>query len=158
MQTLFEIFKPYEGFAKTHQDYFIKHVFEAQVGSENLLALSPSKVFIGPARFVDMQGMGFVLSFQETSSRCTGIGVMLWCDLYQIVTGEYVEDRYTIIVKNLISDIDCFELAPVLGRLRGIEKMPRIFRPNFGYWLPNGDFDSASFDDGRGDSCEQQTS
>lgn len=96
-----------------------------QIGSENLAALGVTEIEIGAAKLSGMQGAGCILYFAEMHNECNAIGIVLFCDSYQVAAGKATRDKdgVNFEVKNLHSDTDCFSLNDVLGSIRGI-KLP----------------------------------
>ena len=101
-----------------------------QIGIENYAVLGLKEVVMGPAQLNGMTGAGCIMRFFEPVDGCADIAVVLYCDYYQIASGNMAVnfDKTFFEVEKLYSDIDCFQLADVLGEIRGV-KLPTRFEP-----------------------------
>ena len=130
---------PKQSVFKPHDDLpheYVKSValdVASQIGSGNFASLGITSIDFDAAELEGMQGPGCIVHFSEPVAGCNAVAVVLYCDYYQIASGnvsrESRENGHVYFdVKRFYRDVDCFQLADVLGEIRGV-KLPYRFEP-----------------------------
>lgn len=110
---------------------YVKYValqFASQIGTANFATLGITSIDFDGAELEGMRGPGCIVHFSEPVAGCNAVAVVLYCDLYQIASGNVSgeNDHVYFDVKRLYRDVDCFQLADVLGEIRGVKTPYRL--------------------------------
>ena len=102
--------------------------FASQIGTGNLASLGITSIDFDAAELEGMQGPGCIVHFAEPVAGCNAVAVVLYCDYYQVASGNVSREngRVYFDVKRLYRDVDCFQLADVLGEIRGVKTPYRL--------------------------------
>lgn len=112
---------------------YVKYValqFASQIGTANFATLGITSIDFDGAELEGMRGPGCIVHFSEPVAGCNAVAVVLYCDLYQIASGNVSGENGHVYfdVKRFYGDVDCFQLTDVLGEIRGV-KLPYRFEP-----------------------------
>lgn len=110
---------------------YVKYValqFASQIGTANLATLGITSIEFDGAELEGMRGPGFIVRFSESAHGCNAVAVVLYCDLYQVASGNVSREngRVYFDMKRLYGDVDCFQLADALGEIRGVKTPYRL--------------------------------
>lgn len=121
MKPKFCMFKPYPTYQQEHLRLFMRNIFDSAYRDRMIESLAPKALLIGPVKYGEVIGMGVALSFRDTVDGSNAVGVVLWQNLYVVVSGLMDETSSQILVKDSVKDVFHFELLAVLGGFRGIK-------------------------------------
>lgn len=123
-------FKAIEDVPPSYVEAEMSNLLDQQIGKENLDVLGVTETEIGTAELSGMQGAGCILHFATSRDDCNAIGIVLFCDYYQVAAGKASRENGNTVfeLKRLYADTDCFSLNEVLGSIRGIE-LPNTYEP-----------------------------
>lgn len=102
----------------------------SQIGPGNFASLGITSIDFDAAELEGVQGPGCIVHFSEPVAGCNAVAVVLYCDYYQIASGNVSRENGHVYydVKRFYGDVDCFQLSDVLGEIRGV-KLPYRFEP-----------------------------
>ena len=102
--------------------------FASQIGTGNLASLGITSIDFDAAELEGMQGPGCIVHFAEPVAGCNAVAVVLYCEYNQVASGNVSRENGRVYydVKLLYRDVDCFQLADVLGEIRGVKTLYRL--------------------------------
>lgn len=102
--------------------------FASQIGTANFATLGITSIDFDGAELEGMRGPGCIVHFSEPVAGCNAVAVVLYCDLYQIASGNVSRENGHVYfdVKRFYGDVDCFQLSDVLGEIRSVKTPYRL--------------------------------